>query len=132
MKRYIITDEHYQKFSLDVRGQEIQMVFYYILSSDAWYRDAYNSLGTAIVHGERLVSGVDIGFKFGIEGIFIAGPNGEARDPDGSGWKDLFLYVLDEGELDPASLYTVAEPTYLIDDASDPITDDSGLFLVVE
>lgn len=132
MKRYTITDETYQKFSMDVRGQEMNVVLFYILSSDSWYADIADPLGNIVAKGERLVSGVDTGFKFGIPGVYIAGPNGEAKDPDGTGWTDLFFYVLDEDELDDVSLFTIVDPTYLIDDASDPITDDSGLYMVVE
>ena len=131
MTRYTITDEAYQKFSLTVRELEMQVVFYFIASSDAWYTDIFDSEGNVIALGERLVSGVDTGFKFGIEGVFVAGPNGEAKDPDSTGWKDLFLYVLDEDELAPQKLFTVAEPTYLIDADSNPIVDPSGLLMVV-
>jgi len=132
MTRYAITDETYQRFSLDVRGQEMRVIFYFILSSDAWYADIFDSEGNTVALGERMVSGVDTGTKFGIEGVFIAGPNGEAKDPDSTGWKDLYLYVLDEDELDPKKLFTVAEPTYLIDADSNPIVDPSGLLLVAD
>ena len=131
MTQYTITDEPYQKFSLDVRGEDMQVVLYFILQSDAWYADITDSVGNVVAKGERMVSGVDTGFKFGIPGVYIAGPNGEAKDPDSTGWEDLFIYVLDEDELEPTKARTTVEPTYLIDADSNPIADSSGLLLVV-
>jgi len=131
MIRYAIGSETFQRFSLDVRGQEMTVVLYYVLSSDAWYADITTAQGDIVALGERMVSGLDTGFKFGVEGVFIAGPNGESNDPDGTGWDNLFIYVLEEDELDPVR-FRVVEPTYLIDAFSNPITDASGLYLVVE
>ena len=132
MTRYSVTDEKYQKFSIDVRGTEITLVIYYIHSSDSWYRDAYDPAGNVVTLGERLVGGLDLGFKFGIPGIYIADSLGNAKDPDGTGWSDLFIYVLSEDELEDTARRLGIEPTYLIDGNSDPLTDSKGFFLVVE
>lgn len=132
MVQYTVTDETYQQFTMDVRGQVMAVTLYFILDNDAWYADIRTSDGAVVALGERMVSGIDTGTKFGIPGVYIAGPNGEAKDPDGSGWANLFFYVLDEDELIPDTGLTQAEPTYLIDGGSNPLVDKYGLYLVVE
>jgi len=132
MIRYAVRNDTYQKFTLDIRGQDMTVVLYYVLQNDAWYADITSDTGEIVAQGERMVSGIDTGFKFGIPGVFIAGPNGEAHDPDGEGWDNLYFYVLTLEELDIGPLFAQADPTYLIDAMSDPIVDSDGLFLVVE
>lgn len=132
MTYYEVTDETYQQFTMDVRGQVMDVTLYFVLDNDAWYADIRTSAGEVVALGERMVSGIDTGTKFGIPGVYIAGPNGEAKDPDSTGWADLFFYVLDEDELAADTGLTKATPTYLIDGFSNPLVDKHGLYLVVE
>lgn len=131
MKRYTITDEHYQKFNLTARGQEFLMVIYYSNYSDAWYMDVNISDGEYIVKGERMVSGVDLGFKYDFKGVYILDKNLQPRDPKADGWKDLYIYILNEDELEAQARAKVPEPVYLIDDNSNPLVDGLGFYLTV-
>lgn len=132
MTKYPISNNKYQRFTLNVRGQDMVVTLYYILSNDAWYADIVRASGEVVGYGERMVSGVDTGVKFGVPGVYIAGPNGEAKDPDGEGWDNLFIYVLDESELEADLGLTKTQPVYLIDANSNPLVDKHGLYLVVE
>lgn len=131
MKRFSITNERYQKFNLSIRGEEFSLVIYYINYSNAWFMDITTNGGASIVKGEKMVSGVDLGFKFPTKGVFIADENGNAKDPDGTNWDGLYLYALDEDELESTARKTVLEPTYLIDSNSNPLVDSSGFYLTV-
>lgn len=132
MTKYAITNERYQKFNIDVRGVSITIVLYYNNIDKAWYRDSFTAEGAVVVYGEKMVSGVDMGFKFPFKGVYVADGEGNLKDPTEDNWDNLFLYILDEDELEPQTRATVPEPTYLIDPNSNPLVDSSGFFLVVE
>ncbi len=132
MTKYTISNDTYQKFILNVRGVERHVVFYFVLSSNHWYADVYTTKGVAIVKGERLVSGIDLGFKMGVEGVYIAKADGSAKDPDKTGWDGLFLFVLDEDELSVKKTFTTKEQTVLVDKDNNILVDASGLFILVK
>lgn len=132
MTRYTISNERYQKFNIDVRGTDLALVLYYNTTSDAWYVDVFRAEGEVLIYGEKMVSGVDLGFKFEFRGVYVADGEGNFRDPDSNNWDNLFLYILDEDELEDAPRANIPEPTYLIDAGGNPLVDGNGYNLVVE
>lgn len=131
MIKYAITNERYQKFNIDFRGTNITLVIYYNSMDEAWYRDAYTEEGT-VIFGEKLVSGVDMGFKFPFKGVYIADGQGNLKDPSSDNWDNLFLYILDEDELEDQPRAGVPDLVYLIDADSNPIVDSNGYYIVAE
>lgn len=124
-----MTDEPVQNFTLDVRGSYIELKAYYNDIDGAWYADFTNEEGVIMPLGEKLVSGVDIGFKFGVEGIYIAKLDGTFQDPGPDGWSDLYFYILEEDELGQKDT-AFNGFTYLVDDNNNPLYDDFGNLLV--
>ena len=131
MVRYTVSDEKYQKFSMGIRGDDMSVVIYYVHASDSWYANSNTESGEIVAVGERLVGGIDLGFKFGIPGVYIADGQGQPKDPDSEGWSNLFFYILTEEELADTERRTSVEPVYLIDSNGNPIVDSKGFNLVV-
>lgn len=99
MQQYKLLENTYQQITVDIRGIDYIFTIYQSTNSYYWFFDLSTTNEEIIVVGEKLVSGIDLGFKLSIKGIYIANTDGSIKDPNEDGLSDVALYILNKDEL---------------------------------
>lgn len=103
MKILEITDHADQKFSVSLDGIRVSMRLRYNPTTDRWSFDLSRD-GNAILHGRRIVPGVDLleAFDFGLGLIFCFSENGTEPGRNALPLGTVKLYHATQEEVDAA------------------------------